>query len=81
MFESLHQDDEEILKHADLNDEDQTVVVEMPVPDTGASTKKDTSAIGATNIAIVAGVAIFVSLGGYLSIRFIARRKIFKNRL
>ena len=81
IFESLFRDEEKLVEHSDLGDEDQSVVVEMPVPDTGAPTKKDTSATEAINIAFIVGAVVFVGLGGYISMRVVAKRRIFRKKV
>lgn len=85
VFETLSRDNEKIIEHTDLNNADQTVMVEEPeeppVPDTGSISKGKTGASESNSIVFITGAIVIVGLGGYVSMRFLARRRIFRKKI
>lgn len=90
IFESLYliEDDEpeegdepeeiEIISHRDFNDEDETVRVELPAPDTGYITKTgDDGTISNYTLFFAMGSAL-LGFGGYFIFRKLARRKVMR---
>lgn len=66
-------EDEPIITHEDINDEDQAVIVYMPTPNTGRFTAKDGD--GRIGEFILAPAAIVVVVGGYGIYRVSARKR------
>ena len=78
IFESLYRNDELLLEHRNINNIDETVTVELPVPETGASTKTPNASQESSNyntIIIIATSSIVV----YMTIRFTAKKRFFKR--
>ncbi len=77
IFESLYRDEELLLEHKNINDVDESIEVELPAPDTGASTKNHDGGIaGGTPVFI--GAAVVLCLGGYVISRLSARKRFYK---
>ena len=74
IFESLYYDDELILEHRDFGNADQTVVVDLPVPETGYSTKNSDGGIDTGYIMFAAG-AVVIATGGYFGARLVSRKR------
>ena len=83
ILESLYKDDELIIEHIDLNNTDETVTVEspLPAPDTGLFTGKNNGASESNNTIFIVGVVVFVSVGGYIGMRLATRKSIFKKKV
>ena len=79
VFESLYHDDKLILEHHDLENEDETVSVAPPTPDTGFVTKSASNGGNTINMLYVAGSVVVLSVGGYCTYRHSARRKFMKK--
>lgn len=79
VFESLYHDDKLILEHHDLENEDETVSVAPPTPDTGFVTKSASNGGNTINMLYVAGSVVVLSAGGYCTYRHSARRKFMKK--
>ncbi len=78
VFESLYIEDELIVEHKDFNNEDETVRVEVPAPNTGALTNSKESGSSASGIFVAVFGVVAVSFGGYMGARYFARRKVMK---
>ena len=83
VFDNLYKDDELIIEHTDLNNTDETVTVEspLPAPDTGLFTSNNNGTNESGNIVFIMGVAIFVGLGGYIGMRMVAKKGIFRKKV
>jgi len=68
----------EIISHKDLNNEEETVRVELPTPDTGYVTKSNDAGTTSYDSVTFIGVATILGLGGYIIFRRSARRKVMK---
>ena len=78
VFERLYeftQDDEEdpIIKHEDINDAAQTVIIYLPPPDTGESTSEGSSVKSVKFVIVPA--AVILSIGGYVTYRVLAKKR------
>ena len=71
-------EDEPIITHEDINDENQAVIVYMPTPNTGRFTAKDGD--GRIGEFILAPAAIVVVVGGYGIYRASARKRFLRRK-
>ena len=71
-------EDEPIITHEDINDENQAVIVYMPTPNTGRFTAKDGD--GRMGEFILAPAAIVVVVGGYGIYRASARKRFLRRK-
>ncbi|MBR2543941.1 VaFE repeat-containing surface-anchored protein [Candidatus Saccharibacteria bacterium] len=71
-------EDEPIITHEDINDENQAVIVYMPTPNTGRFTAKDGG--GRIGEFILAPAAIVVVVGGYGIYRASARKRFLRRK-
>ena len=80
IFESLYRDDELIVSHEDLNNEDESVEVSTPAPDTGFITKSsENQSSTSTGAPIFVVSVVVICLGGYFIRRATSRQSIFKK--
>lgn len=68
----------EIISHKDLSNEEETVRVELPTPDTGYVTKSNDAGTTSYDSVTFIGGATILGLGGYIIFRRSARRKVMK---
>ncbi len=89
IFESLYlveensegdEEEYEILSHRDIENKNETVQVELPVPDTGHMTIQKDSGVGGNNTILFIIATITVSLGGYVVVRMLSRRSFLNRR-
>lgn len=78
IFESLYRDNELLLEHRNINNAAETVTVELPVPETGASTKTPNASQESSNLSTI----IIIATSGiviYTAIRFTAKKRFFRR--
>lgn len=71
-------ENEPIITHEDINDENQAVIIYMPTPDTGRFTAKDGD--GRMGEFILAPVSIVIVVGGYGICRASARKRFLRRK-
>ena len=81
VFEDLYYDDDLIISHNDINDEEQTVEIKKPkkTPDTGYITNSLDNSISQNSFVLISVGAVVV-IGLYSTTKIIRRKKISFNK-
>ena len=75
VFEDLYIGERLLIEHHDINDEDQTVIVELPAPETGLYVSEASGSSEQSPVIVMAVLSIIVIAGGYVGSRIISRRR------
>lgn len=77
VFESLYYDDDLLIEHHDLDNEDQSFEIDITVPETGYITNKD-SGVFSHPAFYLTGIVIIAPISIYFISRYHAKRNLFK---
>ena len=79
VFETLYLDNEIILEHKDLDDEPESFDIELPVPETGFTTKSSSDSGSSSSSVVMIALVAIAPFGIYAFSRHLARKR-FLNR-
>ena len=79
VFESVYLDEKLVISHRDIEDDSQTVTVDLPpTPETGHIVTKNETSSEVSDTAIIIAIVSIAAIGGYVGFRIISRNKFLK---